>query len=106
MISEGDMELVLRQRAGASLGDEQLAAVIRRTMAAAGVDPKKGMTLSDYRAALADADINLQVRLVGEQQLSSTARAGWSAMNMWKHFLPSDTRAFHIGRNPNAGLKS
>lgn len=61
VVSEGDMELILRQRAGTTLLDDQVAAIIHRTMSAAGVDPKKGMTLSDYRAALADVDINLQV---------------------------------------------
>eukprot|EP00887_Chlorella_sp_A99_P001374 scaffold8.g1374.t1 len=62
-ISEADMELVLRQRAGSSLGDAELHSVIRKVMRAAGVDPQKGMTFADYRAALGDAEIELHVEI-------------------------------------------
>ena len=55
------MELVLRQRAGSSLGDEELRSIIRKSMLAAGVDPQRGMVFADYRAALGDTEINLSV---------------------------------------------
>jgi hypothetical protein len=63
MISEEDMELVMRQMGGNSLGAEESRELVRRVMRTAGVAAGSGMSFPQYRTALEGVEIHLGVEV-------------------------------------------
>lgn len=60
VVTEEDMELIMRQAGGASLGDAEVRTLIERVMASAGAR-ENGMTFPVFAAALQGAAIDLSV---------------------------------------------
>ena len=67
VVSEKDMELILRQLGGSSLSDEEMSCIVKKVMEAAGggdgggAAGARGLTFDSYRAALEGHEVHLHV---------------------------------------------